>query len=503
MVRRSPLSLLAIALMACGAPQPAPPPARRPNILVVIADDQRADSLSCMPEMLRALGPHVVFDEHFVTTPVCCPSRASMLTGLYARDHGVLRNRMHVGDRRVGGAQVFLERGNEDHTLARWLDDAGYRTAYFGRYLHGYERLVEDHRHVPRGWDDWYALASFGYYDFQLVERPRGAARAAVRCYPTDSPFGEHIPDCSEGADETVRAGEHYSTDVLRDRMLAFLRGQHAGDEPFFAVFAPFSPHAPFLNPSRYEPSRNEFSPEAIERLRGCELFERTRVPPSYGEADISDKPAWVQRLDALDDERLDRRRRRHAVALLAIEDAVRDAMALLRELGDDRETIVIYTADNGISWGEHRWVGKNCAYEECIRVPLVVRDPALDTTRHDPSLTANLDVTATIAEYAGVGTTRPIPGASMVGLVRDPRATWRRDAVLTECWSSEGPTGADEHTAIRTERWKYVAYEGEEELYDLAHDPYELDNLIHTPTEESARVLPDLRRRLAQMRGR
>ncbi len=498
---RARLALSLVLAVACGAPQERPAPApRRPNILVVLTDDQRGDSLACMPRMLEALGPHVVFDEHFVTTPVCCPSRATLLTGLYAHAHGVLRNRLFVDERHVYGAEVFLERGNEEHTLARWLGDAGYRTAYFGRYLYGYERLVAARRHVPAHWDDWYAFESKGYYDFRLVERPRGAAQPTLRCYATSAPIGAGLAECDEGADDTVRGEESYSTDVLRDRLLEFLRSAHEDEGPFFAVFAPLAPHAPFFNPSRYEPTLNDFSAEAEERMRACELFDWPSRPPSYLEADVSDNPAWVRRLELPSAERLDRRRRRHAVSLLAVEDAVRAALELLRAQGEE-DTIVIFTSDNGLSWGEHRWMGKNCPYDECTRVPLVVRDPALGASRHDAALVANVDLTATIAAYAGVGPTRPIPGASLVDRIRDEGAPWGREEVLTECWSSRGASGADTFSAIRTRRWKYIEYEQETELYDLERDPHELTNLASDPATE--RVRDELRERLARLRRR
>jgi hypothetical protein len=289
--------------------------AARPNIIFVLTDDQRADSAVCMGKLAQLVGKQgITFTRNYASTPLCCPGRSSVLTGKYAHNHGVRTN----GDVEEGdtastpGAIDFRKGGNEALVFAKWLQGAGYRTGFFGKYLNGYDKLMardangdgkpDLDKHVPPHWDDWFAFPHAEYFDFQLIERPRGAGTAKRVCY-LSSLVGEpgSPASCKQGADQVVGGQEHYSTDVLKDKALAFVAGALAEGKPFFLYFAPKAPHAPFLSPTRYQPDPKlaQFSAAALARVGSCPLFEWAARPASFLEADVSDKPEWVAKLVA------------------------------------------------------------------------------------------------------------------------------------------------------------------------------------------------------------
>ena len=501
-------------------------PRRPPNILFILSDDQRADALSCMPklgQLLRAQG--TTFENNFVSTPLCCPSRASILTGKYAHDHGVRTNSDRTNqDHEESGSDVsgvlqFNRNGNQERVFAKWLQGAGYRTGLIGKYLNGYEFLVDQDRDgagrpdndVPPYWDSWHAFSRVDYYRFQLIEREGSAGRANRVCYvppgERDSPKSKR---CREHADNIMDGAENYSTDVLADKAVEFVTRAATDGVPFFLYLAPEAPHAPFTSPARYQPDSGkvEFTPLARARLGACDLFDWNNRPLSFLEADVSDKPDWVTALvgklrpAALDDER-----RQQLVSVLAIEDAVEKMLTALDRLGQRQNTVVVYTSDNGISWGEHWWSRKNCAYDECSRVPLVIYDPRFPRVAAiQRELVLNIDLAPTFAELAGISppAQSKVNGMSFVGLAHGTATAWPREHVLVESWGKWGrncrPTAncPDTQASVRTVDWKYIEHyqdEGmktvrtrsdgrlERELYDLVKDPFEVDNLLLMPT--------------------
>jgi len=493
----------------------------RPNILLVLADDQRADTLSCMPKLQRLLGARgTTFRNNFASTPLCCPGRATVLTGKYAHNHGVLSNgdiEDEDGDKSPGAID-FRKNGSEAKIFAGWLKERGYRTGFFGKYLNAYDKILETEPvYVPPHWDEWRAFSHAEYFDFDSVERGLGEARATRRCYLSGanddgSKKGKKkIRKCKGKADEVVSDGaENYSTDVLRDQVISFIRNVSKEGKPWFVHLAPKSPHGPFLSPARYQPDPDEptFTKEALDRLASCPLFEWKNRPASYLEADMSDKPQWIQESKSKrsDEKRLDRVRRMQLVSVLAAEDAVEQIMKVLAELGVADETIVIYTGDNGFAWGEHWHTHKNCAYEECTRVPLVVLDPrAAPGPRTVDAFTMNVDLAPTFAAWAGARVPEKVDGMSFTGLVDGTaRVAWPRTQVLSECWGPGTEGRPDTHAAVRTIKWKYVEHYTDPtrtkvrthksggpdiELYDLEKDPIELDNLLRLPPDGLART--------------
>ena len=423
------------------AAQPAGFPAR-PNIVVVLTDDQRWDTLSAMPTVQSELvDKGINFANGFVVNSLCCPSRASLLTGQYSHSTGVYVNK---GGR---GYRAF----REESTIATWLQAAGYRTGYVGKYLNGYRGP-----HVPPGWSRWVAFTGAGFFNYPL------------------NVDGVPVWYGSEPDD--------YSTDVLAGEAVSFIE---QSPDAFFLVFAPFAPHAPATPAPRHE--------SAFARLAPWR-------PASYNEADVSDKPDWVRALPLLAPERqagIDSFRRSQLRSLLAVDDAVKAIVGALKRTGRLQDTLIVFTSDNGMAWGEHRRAHKEDPYEESIRVPFVVRYDALGVApRVERGLALNIDVAPTLADLGGV----PLPladGRSLLPLLTTPAIPWRSDFLIEHLRTASGrmPT----YCGVRTTNSLYVSYEtGEEELYDLVADPNQLSNLAADPAART--TLPPLRRRLAQL---
>ena len=429
-----------------GSPPPSGAPATKPTIVFILTDDQRWDALARMPTVRqRLLERGVDFSNAFVVDPMCCPSRASILTGQYPHTTGVWSNKG-----RYGGFPVF----RDGATVATWLRAAGYRTGLFGKYLNHYGG-----RYVPPGWDRWVAIAGAAnpydlYYDYTLN------VDGKLHSYGT--------------------APSAYSTDVLADQAVAFIK--HSSG-PLFVYFAPYGPHTPATPAER---DMNAFP--HIPPYR----------PPSFNEADVRDKPAWIRRKPRFSADQtnfVDDLRRREAQSLLAVDRAVGRILGALQSTHRIDQALIVYTSDNGFLLGEHRIVNKAVPYEESIRVPLIVRyDPVVRSPRADPHLVLNLDFAPTFAAAAGV----PAPGVqgrSLWPLIDGTSGPWRSDFLIEAYRFARMPS----YCGVRTERYAYVLYEtGERELYDLRTDPYELRNRIRDPSLAS--VAASLRDRLRQL---
>jgi arylsulfatase A-like enzyme len=413
----------------------------------VVTDDQRWDTLSALPTVQRELvGKGVTFRNAFVVNALCCPSRASILTGRYSHSTGVWVN---TGVR--GGFGAF----DDASTIATWLDAAGYETALVGKYLNGYAAP-----YVPPGWDRWVAFSGAPeYYDYHL------------------NVDGSVV---SRGADE----GD-YSTDALASEAVSFIQ---ESEGPLFLYFAPFAPHFD---------RRSPFSVTAATRHAGAFAGLEPWRPPSYDEADVSDKPAWLRALAPFSEERraaLDSYRRSQLDSLLAVDDAVAGILDALADTRRLRNTLFVFTSDNGLAWGEHRWSSKLVPYEESIRVPLVVRYDALPAwPRADDRIALNVDLAPTLA--AAAGTDAPgVEGRSLLPLLSAETPHWRSDFLVEHLGASATAT-VPTYCAVRGERYAYVQYaSGEEELYDLALDPHQLENRARRLT---------LRRTLSGFRSR
>lgn len=417
-----------------------------PSIVLVVTDDQRADTLSAMPTVGNELmAEGVTFTNAFASNPNCCPSRASILTGRYSHGTGIYAN-----SGRHGGFANF----DDSSTLATWLQAAGYRTALVGKYLNGYSGA-----YIPPGWDEWVAFnGPQDYFDYSLNEN------GLIRQY-ADLP-----------AD--------YSTDVLAGKASSFIR---SASGPLFLLFTPKAPHYSVGTPLETTPA-----PRHAGAFAGIAPWR----PPSYGEPDVSDKPPWISgRPPFTPAAELsgDIYRQGQLESLLAVDEALGEIIDALEESGRIGNTLIAFTSDNGLAWGEHRWFSKITPYEESIRVPLVIRYDPLTSGRTDGHLVGNVDLAPTLAKIAGVGS----PGSQGKSLVRHLEARggqWRRSFLL-EHWGQSVPT----YCGVRASRYAYFQYRGKhEELYDLASDPYQLENRSEDPTLR--KVVAEFRTRLQSL---
>jgi len=394
-------------------------PISRPNLVLIVSDDQRWDSIS--PEYTpniwdRLVMQGVSFPNAFVSNPLCCPSRATILTGRHSHRTGVWGN-----EAPYGGFEVF-----DDHdTIATDLRSAGYRTALIGKYLNQYP---EGHwTYVPPGWDRWFAIDTSTYYQYTAATDGRRSER-----------FGSDPED--------------YSTEVLTQRAVSFIDRSELRGEPFFLYFAPTAPHVPAIP---YPEDSGRFTVGALPK------------PPSFGLVSTS-QPAYVQQA-RWDSAKLSRARTVHERQLDAAYGVDRAVGRILDAVPPN--TIVIYLSDNGMLWGEHRWVGKGVPYNESIRVPIVMA--ALDgRPMPDPSrIVLNVDIRATLASAAGLSP--KTQGRDWF----DP--AWTRQGLVIE-HAGVDPAKVPTYCGARTTEWMYVRYAtGEEELYDELADPFEMTNVV------------------------
>lgn len=401
----------------------------RPDIVLIVTDDQRWDTLSQMPGVQRLLADRgLTFENAFVTNPLCCPSRSAILTGTHSHTTGVYTNEGN------SGLSAFDDRS----TVATWLDRAGYETAFIGKYFNG----AWPARYVPPGWDRWAAFRNAGdlYYDYDLLVDGR------ARRYGTD-----------DGS---------YSTDVLAGYADRFIRKAPDG-EPLFLMLSTFAPHSPRTAPP------------------GATMAEATRWQPgpNLPEADVSDKPAYIQALPRPGDGRIDSARRvwaEQVAALRSVDTLVTLVVRALRETGRLDDTVIVFTSDNGLAVGEHGWTYKLTPYEESIRVPLIVRyDPLTDGGTTD-ALAVNVDIAPTLAAIAGARAPG-VEGRSLLPILDGSAADVRTDFLIEhmEYRSDRGLPDPPTYCAVRTRDRLFVHYAtGEEELYDLVRDPWQLENL-------------------------
>jgi N-acetylglucosamine-6-sulfatase len=435
--RRSIASILAsvmllAAVQAVGSPTPSAAAPTAPNIVLILTDDQRWDQMAHMPMVASLLAEQGrEFTQGFVVNPLCCPSRATILSGQYSHGTRVYTN-----------SDYSKFRPREGSTIATWLDAAGYRTGLVGKYLNGYGKGRATS--VLPGWDTWRAFVQPpGYFNYTL----------SVDGVPT--PFG------SDAAS--------YSTDVLADYATEFIRTVPA-EEPLFLWFGPNAPHNPYTPAPRHATALPGFT---------------APIYPNVNEADVSDKPAYVRRLSAKGNSI--NSRRKQAQALLAVDEAVGQIVNALEDTDRLSTTFILFMSDNGLSHRSHRWSGKESPWDEAAHVPFIVRyDPVTGgTATTDDRLVLNLDVAPTFAALAGVDA----PGAegtSILPLLDGSALDWRTAFAIEHVGKGDPPT----YCAVRTTTHKYIRYStGEEELYDLVADPFELQSRHADPAFAALKV--------------
>jgi N-acetylglucosamine-6-sulfatase len=457
------VAALATALISSEAVDAGrPQQSSRPNVVVITTDDQTVESLRVMANVNRMLvAQGTTFANSFATFPLCCPSRATFLTGQYSHNHGVVGNSYFNG----------LARLDQSNTLPVWLSKAGYSTIFVGKYLNGYGRTQP--KAIPPGWTEWYGGLRMAYLDHTMNRNGR-----IVR----------------------YRGRDAYQSDVYgRTAVEAILR-HGPGARPFFLWLSFFAPHVG--GPPDLDDPVGLATPSPAPRHRDLFALEALPTPESFGETDASDKPAGIQsrRLLGNDDvAALQESYRQRLESLLAVDEAIAsvvDALRATRALG---RTLIVFTSDNGFFHGEHRVrSGKELIYEPSIRVPLVVRGPGVPKRLRLEQPVGNIDLAPTIAAATGIRPGRVFDGRPLQPLLADPGLEWGRDLLIERGPGSSG-LGQRMVTAIRTPRYLYAVHAtGERELYDLDRDPLELASLHGS--SELAEVESELARRLATL---
>ena len=427
----------------------------RPNIIFILTDDQPYETVQFMPTVRDVLIKNGVnFENGFVTTPLCCPSRSSILTGQYAHNHQVLTNRMPLG-----GAPKL----DDSSTIATWLHDAGYRTAYYGKYLNAYEDITP-YGYVPPGWDKWGTLLDAEFYNYNMS---------------LNGDVAKH-----------GEAPKDFSADVTTRNAVDFIAASK--DEPFFMVVGYYNPHSPYTWAERHDEQFRANSALQAEPYRN----------PSFMEEDRSDKPQYLQDLNSISVEKIDITYKQILRSLLSVDDGVASILNALEKTGLSEKTVIIFLSDNGLTVGDHGFgLTKNCPYESCIRVPFIVYAPDIFPAHNETGFAANIDLASTFIDLAGISAPSSVDGVSLLPLLNNTETTWRED-LLFEHWPTEDGVGSKipEFYAVRNAEWKYVEYTtGEKELYDLMNDPYELENLADKP--EYAEIQEQLQKRLVELK--
>ncbi|MDP9439751.1 MAG: sulfatase [Actinomycetota bacterium] len=451
-------SLSLAVLMACGltlvaleeAEVSAQTP-QKPNIVFILADDMRYDDFSYMPKTRALIGSQgATFSRAYVPLGICCPSRASILTGMYTHNHKVWFNENGAN----GGWQGFKSQGHERDNLATRLRGAGYRTGLFGKYLNDY-----DGSSVPRGWDDWFGKYEGYYYNW-------GANDNGTKVH-----YG--------------RAEDYYSTDVIAGEARHFVGASVSAGKPFFAYVSPVAPHEPSTPAAR---DLREFDGEQGPRL------------PSFNEADVSDKPSFVRarsRLSGRAVAAIDNLHENRVESLQALDDLVESLIGELADQGVLDNPYVVFTSDNGWHHGEHRIPDrKHKVYEESIHVPLAIRGPSLSAGTTTDKLALNTDFFyPTFADLGDATASSKVDGRSLLPVLEGTATSWRSAVLLEKRHKTR--EGQSFFGILTREPKKYAEYRnGERELYDLGKDPHELSNTYsgRPPADLKAR-LEDLRR--------
>jgi arylsulfatase A-like enzyme len=520
--------LCALGIAAAGGhPEAARAAAQPPSFVVIQTDDQTFDGLyagfghprlQAMPSTLSLIAKRgMTFNDYYVSYPLCCPSRVSLLTGRYAHNTGVKGNVQPNG-----GYFGFSFRAAYKHNLAVWLQNAGYRTIHIGKFLNGYgDEPYSSGSEVPLGWSAWHTVlkadTTHYYYGYTLNDNGQ-----------IDGPFGD------SGSWETREYGARddigcpfapanglpclYETDTLTRIAAEELRGTPP-ERPFYLQLDYTAPHGDFRHPAGPEPAPREYG-----------WFDGAPYPHSrsqgFDEGNVSDKPRFIREAPYLSLNDIHTYRvywDKQLEALRGVDDGVREIINTLGALHRLRNTYVIFTSDNGFFFGEHRLIGgKFLAYEPSTHVPFLIRGPGIRPNTKSDEVVGNIDIAPTVLELAGAEADKSIDGRSLVPFLHDPSLRTLRPylfesfvettdvdeaGAIAEPGDQSGRSSASrnareaaelhrrpgattsilappkDYEGIRLGPYKYIAWpDGEKELYDLEKDPYELNNLVRIP---------------------
>jgi arylsulfatase A-like enzyme len=455
MKKISALILLLVALALPAVPATAAT-AKRPNFVFFLMDDQPYNGLGCTgnpliktPNVDRLAADGVLFEQAFVTTSICCCSRASIYTGQHMRRHG------------IEDFKQPLSAAQWQQTFPALLRAAGYRTAFLGKFAIGDPRGDKALALPADQFDLWYGFPQMIAFK-QIVEgKPR------------------------------------YLTTVMTEKAISFIKETNSA-QPFCLIVAFKEPHGPrdFYDPEFPNPyTKTTFAPPANLTRQSFEAM------PKFVQQSLNAIPEWLQKPEAFQKEMRDE------YALISRTDkAVGQICQALKEQGLDDNTVIIHLSDNGSMDGAHALEGKWSMYEESIHVPLIIRDPRLPAATHGrrQQMALNIDVAPTILALAGVPVPAGMQGTDLQPLLRDAGAKGREDWYYEHVYTTgPGRRPIPKSEGVRTERWKYIRYTEPnppvEQLFDLASDPQEEKDLVHDPAH--AGTLADLRSRCDEYR--
>ena len=485
----TPLVLIAVLglALAAGAQSRSRRVPKRPNIVFVLTDDLSWNLIN------PRYAPHIAalerrgetFTHYYVADSLCCPSRATIFTGLFPHDTNVLTNLPPNG-----GFQKFQSRHLDRKTFAVALRASGYRTSMLGKCLNGYgdPQMTSSTAPVPPGWSDWHVSNHTGYIEFNYLLNDNGT------------------PHFYGGA-------QNYGVDVLNAYARSFIG--RAGRSPFFAEVATFAPHAPYTPAPR---NANDFPGLSEPR------------DPSFNTAN-TDAPAWLARRRPLSPAQvatIDAIYRRRAQAVEAVDTLVGDVEATLAARHELNNTYIVFSSDNGYHLGQHRLTrGKRTAFETDIRVPLIVAGPGVPHHRIVPQVVQNVDLYPTFLRLAGRAPRKAVDGRSLLPLLHPSgrRPRWRTVALVEQRSDANNPADPDAeggrgggapptYKAIRVSGTRlrgfarpvqavYVEYaDHETEYYDISRDPFEQDNIAAKLTTAQRRELHRILVRLETCHG-
>ena len=388
----------------------------RPNVLVIMTDDQRDQgTMSVLPAVRRLFGEGGVnYRNAYATTPLCCPSRASIFTGQYAHNHGVRAN-----------AQG--KRLPHNRTIQRYLHDEGYRTGLFGRFVNAWD-LSDD----PPHFDDW-----------TLYER------------------GRPYYNLTYNVDGDIRRVPGYSTTFLGDQAKAFIEQQEGNDlQPWLMFVTPFAPHTPAVAERRYRGDR-------------VPSFEKD---PAIREKNVKDKPRFVRK-EWAKDRSFGRGRNGQLRTLMSVNDMVKRIFRTLDRTGENASTLAFFLSDNGYLWGEHGLIGKGTPYTRSLTIPLLARWPGhLQAGQTQGRPVANIDLAPTIIDALDLTPSVPMDGRSLLedwGRTRLHHEFWTSKAVRAK-WASTR-TKRYQYVEYYDGHTDEIVFR---EYYDLRNDPWQLHNL-------------------------
>jgi N-acetylglucosamine-6-sulfatase len=492
---------------------------QKPSFVVIQTDDETLDQLyasmdaggilvQSMPYTLSLIANRgITFNRYYVSYPLCCPSRVSLLTGRYAHNHNVRGNVQPNG-----GYSGFRARGAFTHNLATWLQADGYRTVHIGKFLNGYgDEPYDNGADVPPGWSAWHTVlkADTDHYFYGYTLNDNGSI---------DGPFGDsgswETREYGErdyfGCPETTFEGKPclYETDVFSRIAAEEITGT-APEQPFYLQLDYTAPHGDFRKPAGPEPATRHYN-----------TFAGAPYPHSrsqgFNEGNVNDKPRFIREAPYLSTTDIHTYRvyyQKALESLRSVDEGVKRVVDTLGALHRLRNTYIIFTSDNGFFYGEHRLTGgKFLAYEPSTHLPLLIRGPGIKAGTSTGQLAANIDLAPTVLELAGATADKSVDGTSLVPFMREPTLRTRRPILFesfveTNDVEANGETtgqktplrrntggngtsaGASivappkDYEGIRLGPYKYIEWpDGEKELYDINKDPDELNNIVRVP---------------------